>query len=130
MLKNMLNYWKSIGFVALITYLSFAPPSEFKVVPPIKIAYFDKFVHVVLYAILTIILIVDFNKAKKTAKQKLQFVLQCLLFPVIMGGCIEIAQDRWFYPRTAEWIDWFSDIIGMLIGVYLMYKLKKIDLTS
>lgn len=129
MLRTIQNYWKSVLMVTIILYLSFAPPSDFKAVPKINIAYFDKFVHVILYTVLAIILIIDYLRTTKTSVPKTRFIIQCLLFPILMGGVIEIAQDQWFYPRTAEWIDWMSDILGTSTGAYIMYKLKKINLT-
>lgn len=130
MLRTIQNYWKSVLMVTIILYLSFAPPSDFKAVPKINIANFDKFVHFILYILLAIILIIDLLKTTKTAVPKTRFIIQCLLFPIVMGGFIELAQDQWFYPRTAEWIDWISDILGTSIGAFIMYKLKKINLTS
>jgi len=129
MLRTIQNYWKSVLMVTIILYLSFAPPSDFKAVPKINIAYFDKFVHVILYIVFAIILIIDYLRTTKTSVPKTRFIIQCLLFPILMGGGIEIAQDQWFYPRTAEWIDWMSDILGTSTGAYIMYKLKKINLT-
>ncbi len=107
------KYWKSICVVLIILYLSFAPPSEFKKIPPIKIEFFDKFVHVALYAFFSIILFVDLRKSLGDKATKTIFFIWSFLFPVMLGGFIEIAQENWFSPRTAEWIDWFADILGV-----------------
>lgn len=130
MLRIIQNYWKSVLMVTIILYLSFAPPSDFKAIPKINIAYFDKFVHVILYIVLAMVLIIDFLKTTKAVVPKMRFIIQCLIFPIVLGGFIELAQDQWFYPRTAEWIDWLSDILGTSAGAFIMYKLKKINLTS
>ncbi len=122
------NYWKSTLTLLAILYLSFAPPSDFNKLPPIKIEYFDKIVHVLLYSFFTFILVTDFSKNNKVIKnRKNYFILSCIVFPIIFGGCVEIAQYLWFYPRSAEWIDWFSDILGVSIGLIVRSLFKKIN---
>ena len=126
MLKTALSYWKSILSVIIIVYLSFAPPSDFREMPKVNILFFDKIVHVALYVFLTIVLIFDFRSHNKFSKNNSIYIVQCILFPIVLGGCIEIAQDKWFYPRTAEWVDWLADILGVTIAlvVTLFYKRK------
>lgn len=125
MLKTALSYWKSILSVIIIVYLSFAPPSDFREMPKVNILFFDKIVHVALYVFLTIVLIFDFRSHNKFSKNSSMYIVQCILFPIILGGCIEIAQDKWFYPRTAEWVDWFADILGVSIGLLITHFHKR-----
>jgi VanZ family protein len=109
------HYWKSILFVSVILYLSFAPPSTFKGIPTFENE--DKLVHLFLYFVLTSILIFDFRQfAKNNHLSTITFTLICIVFPIILGGAIEILQPIYFAPRTAEWLDWFSDIAGVLLG--------------
>ena len=111
----ILCFWKSILIISIILYLSFAPPSTFNGVPTFE--FEDKLVHILMYAGLTGILIFDFRRYAKTKTMSIiAFILICLLFPVFLGGAVEILQPMYFAPRTAEWSDWFSDITGMLIG--------------
>lgn len=126
MIKTVLSYWKSILSVVVILYLSFAPPSDFSEMPKVNILFFDKIIHVALYIFLTIVLIYDFRNHNKFSKNNSIYIVQCILFPIVLGGCIEIAQDKWFYPRTAEWVDWLADILGVIIAlvVTLFYKRK------
>ena len=122
--KNLLRYWESILLIIAILYLSFAPPSTFKEVPTFQIEHLDKIVHVFLYTLLTVFLIFDFRKAKSSNNFSIHFVLICLLFPVVLGGLVEILQPMYFAPRTAEWGDWFSDISGMVLGWLIMNFFK------
>lgn len=111
----ILYFWKSILIISIILYLSFAPPSTFNGVPTFENE--DKLVHILMYAGLTCILIFDFRRYAKTKTMSIvAFILICLLFPVFLGGAVEILQPIYFAPRTAEWFDWFSDISGMLLG--------------
>ena len=125
MLRIIQSYWKSLLSVIVIIYLSFAPPSDFQEIPKVNILFFDKIVHVALYIFLTIIFINDFRNHNKFSKNNSIYIVQCLLFPIILGGCIEIAQDKWFYPRTAEWVDWFADILGVSIGLLITHFHKR-----
>jgi len=113
------HYWKSVIFISVILYLSFAPPSTFKGVPTFENE--DKLVHLFLYFVLTCILIFDFRQfAKNNQMSILSFVIICILFPVILGGIVEIIQPIYFPPRTADWFDWFSDIMGVFVGWFGM----------
>jgi len=128
--KFLGTYWKSILIISGILYLSFAPPSTFKGVPSFENE--DKLVHIIMYGGLTCVLIFDFRQyAKNNPLSTLAFILICLLTPVILGGIVEILQPIYFAPRTAEWIDWFSDITGVMLGwlvmkliVFRLFKLK------
>ncbi|MDR3652882.1 MAG: VanZ family protein [Paludibacter sp.] len=120
------SYWKSIVFTAIILYLSFAPPSTFNGVPSFPNE--DKLVHIFLYTCLTILLIFDFIRYKKSTDNKLSYILFCLLLPVILGGLVEILQPMYFAPRTAEWLDWFSDITGVFMGWTATKLLRKLNI--
>jgi VanZ family protein len=53
-----------------------------------------------------------------------------LAFPLFTGAIIEYLQGSVFQPRSAEWLDFFSDTMGVVIGFLLMsaliHFLKKI----
>ena len=123
------NFWKSIAIMGCILYLSFAPPSEFKDIPTFK--HEDKLVHLLMYFGLVLILMLDFSSAFKKRNIKfLVFVSLCTIFPIVLGGLVEIFQPMFFAPRTASWFDWFADIAGVLIawgGMYLMKKTPKFN---
>jgi len=119
-----LNYWKSMIFISGILYLSFAPPSTFKGVPTFENE--DKVVHLFLYVVLTCLLIFDFrHHAGKNQPSIFSYALICIVFPVILGGAIEIIQPIYFAPRTAEWLDWFSDISGVFTGWFIMSLINR-----
>jgi VanZ family protein len=121
-LKILFRYWESLITTFVILYLSFTPPTTFDKVP--SFTYEDKLVHLFLYAGLTCVLMFDFRKYANNNSSKWTFVLVCLLLPVFLGGAVEILQPIYFAPRTAEWIDWISDILGALLGWGTMALLK------
>ena len=119
------SYWGSILIIAGILYLSFTPPSTFQGIPTFNIKHLDKIIHFLLYSGLSLVLIYDFQKNKRSNIVSVSFVTFCILFPIVLGGLVEIMQQQFFAPRTAEWSDWFSDIGGVLAGWLVMYLLRK-----
>ena len=109
------HFWKSLIIIACILYLSFAPPSTFKGVPTFE--FEDKLVHLFMYGGLTFFLIFDYRRyTKLNPKSGLAFILTCLIIPIFLGGAVEMLQPLYFAPRTAGWVDWFSDIAGVMVG--------------
>ena len=74
-----------------------------------------------MYFGLAAMLFLDFSmSAKSTNIKKLDFVLICIIFPAIFGGIVEIIQPLLHEPRTASWVDWLADLVGVLTGFICM----------
>ena len=122
MLLQTLKYWKSFVLTAIICYLSFAQPSEFEKIPKIKIEHLDKIVHIIMYFALTLTLLYEHKFHLKILPK----VALYISYPILLGGCIEIAQQSWFYPRTGEWVDWLADILGTILALLIVYTFNKL----
>jgi len=112
------KYPATIIYTLIIMYLSFTPMSTFKGIPTVK--FEDKFVHFLIYVLYSVVLVWDMKKAGVT--KKTEIVLIAVVYPILFGGFIEIMQETFFKPRSAEWLDWFADIAGALLG-YLIANL-------
>lgn len=110
-----IHYWKSIFVALCIMILSFAGANNFSEIPTFQLTYPDKIVHFLMYAVLALVLIIDYRRSTKTNRYNLGFVLCCFALPVIFGGVIEIVQSVYFPPRTGDWFDWVADIAGVLV---------------
>ena len=111
MKKFFINYWKSIAVVSCILYLSFASPSTFDGIPSFNNE--DKLVHFLMYAGLCCMLIFDFRLARNNQNIKLPAgYLLCLVFPVLLGGTIEILQPMYF-GRGGSWFDMTANVLGI-----------------
>ena len=111
MKKFFINYWKSIAVVSCILYLSFASPSTFDGIPSFNNE--DKLVHFLMYAGLCCMLIFDFRLARNNQNIKLPVgYLLCLVFPVLLGGTIEILQPMYF-GRGGSWFDMTANVLGI-----------------
>jgi VanZ family protein len=120
-LKTIYNFRLSFLVLFAISYLSFAAPSTFQGIPSFNNE--DKLIHVLFYLTFSGALIFEFSKLKGKTTQ-LIFVLICALFPILIGGLIEIIQPNLPIPRTASWLDWLSDILGVAIGWSVMRLLS------
>ena len=116
------NYWKSILFTLLIFYLSFAKPASFKDLNVINLT--DKTAHYLVYVAYGMILIFDFLRKNRNGYSTFAFIAFCIVSPILLGGIIEIVQETFFKPRSAEWIDWLADIFGIFTAWPIMHFLK------
>jgi len=116
-------YWRSFIILGIICYLSFASPATFSGIPSFENE--DKLVHLFMYAGFTTILIFDFRQfSRKRNTNITDFTFWCLIFPIFIGGAIEIIQPAYFAPRTGSWFDFAFDIAGVLIGWAFMHYFK------
>lgn len=105
--RKVIGYWKSIvvlsaiGYISLLREPSIALPS----VPGI-----DKWIHGVMYLILTLTLLWD-------SQQRPNLWWIAGVFSAIFGGFIEVLQEQFFYPRTGDWMDWLADCIGVIVAI-------------
>ena len=126
MFTRFFRYLKSVMATVFVLYLSFAPPGDFRKLPAIHIPHADKFVHIAMFFLLAFALCYDFFKAHRNARiPRVAFWIVCVLYPVVLGAVIEFAQEAWFYPRSAEWLDWMADIVGVVVAVAAFLFLKK-----
>lgn len=124
MIKGLYKqYWKSILFICVLLYLSFAKPATFKEAP----TFFgiDKVVHIFLYFFFGTVMIIDFSKSNIKKSSISIKILITVIFPILLGGAIEILQELYFKPRSAEWVDWFCDIAGIGLSYVFMHYIYK-----
>jgi len=116
------DYWKSILFTLLIFYLSFAKPASFKDLNVINLT--DKTAHYLVYVAYGMVLIFDFLRKNRKGYSTFAFIGFCIVAPILLGGIIELVQENFFKPRSAEWIDWLADVFGILTAWLIMLLLK------
>ena len=123
-MRTILAYPISILVTIGILYLSFAPPSTFDFAESIpKIPHGDKIIHFGMFFVLTAALIYELKKRNRKNYRTGKFLFVCILLPIALGGIIEIIQEAFFKPRSADWFDWLADIAGVLMA-YFIYSFK------
>ena len=108
-LKSIEQYWKqvTIFLLVVITFLSLYPLPK---VPEFQET--DKTFHLTAYFLLAL---------PSGLKKPNKWVLFIFLF-IIFGGFIEIIQP--YVNRYGEWLDFFSNTIGVLSGFFAGVALK------
>ncbi|MFO7862416.1 MAG: VanZ family protein [Salinivirgaceae bacterium] len=106
-------------YVLLISYLSLMPVSDMQS-KWILFAHADKIVHFGFYFLFAILVFRALLAINKTSPGIL--VLLSFLIPVVYGGAIELAQEYLVTDRSAEFLDFFANVLGASLGAYL-YRL-------
>ena len=105
--RKVIGYWKSILVLSAIAYLSLLRE------PSISLPYIigiDKWIHAIMYLVLTLTLLWDSQQ-----RPKLWWIVG--VFSAIFGGFIEVLQEQFFYPRTGDWMDWLADCMGVIVAI-------------
>ena len=84
--------------------------------PPIE--HGDRWAHWLAFMVLTLVLQWDSNKVG--LKNGPRWLVVALL-PMLYGGLIEVIQEKYFYPRTGDWMDWVADVLGVVLGIGLWW---------
>ncbi|PWB59288.1 MAG: VanZ family protein [Nitrosomonadales bacterium] len=97
--------WLAAGWllVFLIAYISLIPSPP----APMRFPHADKLEHLISYAML----MGWFCQIYSARRQRIYLALACLAF----GGIIELLQG-WSGYRTADWLDWLADSLGVILG--------------
>lgn len=114
----------ALVYTLLIT-IAFLSPSSGMPRVFFKIPYlpFDKIVHFVLHAILSLVWL-SFLRKLLNYKLKSKNILFILLTCIAYGIIIEVLQEKVVYSRQADWQDIIANIIGTLGGMSLFFKYK------
>jgi VanZ family protein len=109
--KGLLKYWLPLYLYAgLIFYISSIP----KPLPQISIPYFDKFLHVIEYAVFGFLAARAFKNSKREALYK-NFKILAILAAVAYGASDELHQ-AFVSCRDCNIFDLMTDLIGGTVG--------------
>lgn len=106
----------SILYSLFVLYMSILPKAPDFNLPEFDLK--DKVLHAGAYVVLSLVLCFELYRQRFSFKEKTMYVWGAL-YPIVYGGIIEILQDKYFPPRTGEWVDWLADIIGVTVGFLL-----------
>lgn len=116
----MKRYSRSIALLLVITALSLYPSTE---LPETDMAFADKWAHWLMYGALTVVLLWDCGRNRNTRALAQDICL--MLFSMIWGGLMELAQIHLTTTRSGEWMDVAANCIGTICGFLLFYAAKK-----
>ncbi|PCJ26805.1 MAG: hypothetical protein COA97_05280 [Flavobacteriales bacterium] len=118
-MQNLKSFVPAILWLLIILVLSGYPGNH---LPKLPVWQFDKLIHSIIYAILSICMAIAFNKQYVTTNNRLQIGIIIVLICVFYGGLMEILQNSIFINRSGNWYDFIANTIGAIIGV-LIYPL-------
>lgn len=85
----------------------------------------DKWVHMVMYGGLAFIMWFD-HVVRSGKVMSRNCVLWMVLYPIVLGGLMELVQAFFTTCRSGDWIDFEADAIGTAIGVGLSLLANKL----
>ena len=115
-------YWRGTLVSLAIIYLSLAPPSGLKKIPIPTVEGLDKLAHFLMYLGLTVVCVLDIRFSKKIISNKVK-IIYCILFPLLLGGIVEIIQWKFTTYRSGNWFDMLANMLGIAAGYFLMLLL-------
>jgi len=113
MINLLKKYWLSTFVLLIILVLCFMKTSS---LPAVPVKNFDKAVHALMFLCLSGVVFFDNTRYLRFPISKVRIFWGTFLFPIALGGLIEILQAYLTDYRTGDWFDFLFDIVGALIG--------------
>ena len=129
-MKAFKNYFWTILLSFVVIILSIIPIPE---VPPLEdIPLFDKWVHFLMYGAVACCVWYDYFRNRADRKITLRTILCTVVYPIFLGGILELWQRYLTTCRSGEWLDFIADSIGAFlafpIGAFIIrYFAKKVN---
>ncbi len=108
------KYPLSILCIALILILSFTP--FFPETPLDNVQFIDKWTHLVMYGGSSSVIWWEYLRSHDIL-DKSKLLIFAVLGMIALGGIVELLQAYCTTTRSGEWLDFWSDTIGVIIGV-------------
>lgn len=126
-LKSVITrYPFSILVLCLLLFLSFSNLSELDLT---KVHNGDKWGHFIMYLGTSCVFWLEWLKSHRLDKPSvLKGIFFCVLFPVVLGGLVEVGQAYLTVTRSGELLDFIADVAGALVGIplslFVLYPLS------
>ena len=108
----------------LVVFL--APSNSLPEQPELPFA--DKIVHVFLFSVFAFLLLLARYKHRGTQLFRFKPVITALIFALVFGASIELAQSLMNFGREGSLYDLVADFLGSLTGCLLVLLMKKYPL--
>lgn len=73
--------------------------------------------HAAMYTLLTLAIYVDLFRNKTDRRKS---IIISLITPILFGGIMELVQQYFFPPRSAELTDFIADSLGTIVGIAII----------
>jgi len=114
MISFLKKYWISTLVVAIIFILCIMDTTPLPA-PPVR--DFDKFVHTLMFLGLSGVVFFDNTGYLRFPITTRRIFWSTFVFPIALGGLIEIIQGTLTKTRCGDWWDFLFDIFGGIFGM-------------
>ena len=112
-----MRYTIAIVWVVVIAILHAIPGSDFPEFSFSDFFQLDKLIHTVIFMIGVYLFAIALKE-----QQKIQFFRYVVISFITYGLLLEILQGLVFVERSADILDWLSDTVGVILGVWIFKK--------
>ncbi len=112
-MKIKFHYPLSLLCIALIVVLSLTP--FFPETPLDDVAFIDKWTHLVMYGGTCSVIWWEYLRSHRRI-DRLRLLLWAVAGIVMLGGLMELMQAYCTTTRSGEWLDFWADSLGVLVG--------------
>ena len=116
MIDTLKHQYLAIIWSVLVLILCNMPMADSGNIPVFE--GFDKMVHTGFFFVLTVLLFYGKIRQQLSYTYRIVTILKILFITTVLGGGIELLQLTFFTYRSAEWWDFFSDMIGVGMGIF------------
>jgi hypothetical protein len=109
--------WRTILWTIVILILSFLPGRAFEKVKLFDFSYQDLIVHFIMYAVFTVLLIMDLSSGKYVYPFKNAEWIIPLLAAAILGIVTEMVQSLWIVGRFGSISDFVLNMTGCAAAI-------------
>ena len=117
MIRFIRKYPLSLLVIAAILFLSLFNPPKTKLD---SVTFIDKIAHVCMYSGLELVIWIEYLRHHKNLNW-VKILFLGIIFPIMLGGLMEIAQMYLTQGRSGEWADFLADAIGVMAGAVAGY---------
>ncbi len=117
MLIFLRKHWKSITWALVLLLLSTIPDSQFPESKLFSLPHFDKFVHLFLYFVFTILLISGNNAHRLRRRVTVSAIVCAAFISLPFGIAMEVVQLQLVPSRSAEVYDLAANVAGFLLAL-------------
>ena len=111
------KYPLSLLVIVSILYLSLFNPPHTRLD---EIRSIDKIAHVCMYGGLELVIWIEYLR-HHTNLNWVKILVFGIIFPIVLGGVMELAQMILTKQRSGDWFDLIADVIGVLVGAAIGY---------
>jgi len=122
MIVLLKRYWLSILVLLIIFILCFIDTAP---LPKQPVVNFDKLVHSIMFLGLSGVIFFDATGYLRFPISKERLFWGVFLFPVAIGGLIEIMQAYLTTSRTGDWFDFLFDGVGAAVGFGIAFRINR-----